>query len=123
MKIYLLISICLCALSVIFGAFGAHKFKDLLDSLGRSETYNTAVLYQMFHALGMMLTFILGKIMDIDTDLCLKIFLVGIILFSGSLYLYSLNGPKWLVHITPIGGLFLISGWVSLFIKIFSIKN
>ena len=119
----LLISILLSGLSVVFGAFGAHKFKVILDEVGRSDTYDTAVLYQMFHSLAMILTFLLGKAMNINVDLCLKLFLVGIVLFSGSLYIYSLNGPKWLAHITPLGGLFFIFGWISLFVKVFSIKN
>ena len=125
MNSYLLIGISLCGLSVIFGAFGAHLFKDILLE-GEKPTniiYDKAVLYQIFHSLAIILTFIIGKTMKINLDLCMIMFISGILFFSGSLYIYSLSKIQWFVHITPIGGTLLMCGWISLFIKIISIKN
>jgi uncharacterized membrane protein YgdD (TMEM256/DUF423 family) len=103
------------AISVMLGAFGAHALKDSLTASGRLETYETAVKYQMYHSLAMIL---LGVIMLNFQHRFLNYasysFLLGIIIFSGSLYALCATGITKLGAITPIGGLFLIAGWVLL---------
>ncbi|MBE0469465.1 MAG: DUF423 domain-containing protein [Methyloprofundus sp.] len=119
------VTLFLCALcafiAVAMGAFGAHGLQDILtpDMLA---VYKTAVTYQMWHALGLGLIALL-RAQHPEVNL-LKYaawtMFSGIILFSGSLYLLSLSGLKWLGMITPIGGVCFLAAWVL--IMIFSIK-
>ena len=105
-------------LVVILGAFGAHGLKDILDEYGKS-IYEKAVLYHMFHTMAILL---LGLIEKNQSELQLSLagwaFIFGIILFSGSLYVLAVTGIKSLGMVTPIGGVFFIIGWVSLFFKV-----
>jgi uncharacterized membrane protein YgdD (TMEM256/DUF423 family) len=101
----------LLALSaVLLGAFGAHALKDILQERGSSATWETAVRYQMWHALALILISLLNQKPPIRpiTGYCL---IAGTLLFSGSLYGLALGGPIWLGPITPLGGLCLIIGW------------
>ncbi len=105
--------------SVILGAFGAHLLKDLL-SVDELSSFKTGVRYQMFHALGII---ILSLNQDNFTDKLnrvLQIMSFGVILFSFSIYLLSLQNIlniklSFLGVITPIGGLFLITSWMLIF--------
>ena len=105
-------------LVVILGAFGAHGLKDILDEYGKS-IYEKAVLYHMFHTMAIL---VLGLIEKIQPEMQLSLagwaFLIGIILFSGSLYILAVTGFKWMGMITPIGGVMFIIGWVMLFLKV-----
>ena len=99
------------ALAVMTGAFGAHALKGRLDS-AMLEVYKTAVLYHMIHALGLFaVAWIAGQTHDGRASLAGGLLVAGIVLFSGSLYLLSVTGVKWLGAITPIGGLCFIVGW------------
>lgn len=119
-KIFLLLGALSGALSVAIGAFGAHAFKATLLETGRLDVYETAVKYQFYHALALILTGILafkieGKLLNYSG----YSFVVGSIIFSGSLYILCLSGiSKW-GAVTPIGGLFLIAGWLFLFIAVY----
>jgi uncharacterized membrane protein YgdD (TMEM256/DUF423 family) len=108
------------AISVILGAFGAHALKDSLTESGRLETYETAVKYQMYHSLALIL---LGILMIHFQHKFLSYasysFIVGTIIFSGSLYALCATGISKLGAITPIGGVFLIAAWVLLAIGIY----
>lgn len=107
------------AIAVALGAFGAHALKDKL-----SERYlaiwETAVQYQMFHALGLLAIGILmsSSLLGPSTTLSWAGYLLlgGIIIFSGSLYALSLSGIGVLGAITPIGGVAFIVGWLLLII-------
>jgi len=104
-------------LSVIFGAFGAHYLKNTLNDYSLS-VFQTGVLYQFFHSIGIILVVLLSVSKDnLNLDLSIWFFTLGIILFSGSLYLLAITGLKWLGAITPIGGFFFILGWMLLFLK------
>ena len=106
------------ALVVMLGAFGAHGLKDILDDYSRS-VYEKAVLYQMFHTIMIILLGVMDKVQpQINLYWAGLSFLLGIILFSGSLYLLAITGLKWLGAITPIGGLFFILGWSIIFWKL-----
>ncbi len=98
-------------LSVALGAFGAHSLKGVLDGYGKS-IYEKAVLYQMFHTMAL---FALGMLQHLYKETPFSPagwgFLVGIILFSGSLYLLAGTGIKWLGAITPAGGVAFLFGW------------
>jgi len=105
-------------LSVALGAFGAHTLKNVLDDYGKS-IYQKAVLYQMFHTIAL---FVVGTLQHLVKDTPFSIagwgFLIGILLFSGSLYLMATTGTKWLGAITPFGGVGFLFGWFWLVITI-----
>lgn len=106
-----------CMGGVILGAFGAHALKENLEQREMVEVWKTAVSYQMWHGLALILigaTEIFKKV-----TLPLLCFTVGIVFFSGSLYWLSLDGPRWLGPITPLGGLLMITGWSVFIIGIF----
>jgi uncharacterized membrane protein YgdD (TMEM256/DUF423 family) len=105
-------------LVVILGAFGAHGLKDILDEHGKS-IYEKAVLYHMFHTMAILVVGLIEKFQpEIQLHLAGLAFLIGIILFSGSLYILAVTGFKWMGMITPFGGVFFIIGWVLLFLKV-----
>ena len=107
----------LSMLSVVLGAFGAHYLKNTLNDYSLS-VFQTGVLYQFFHSIGILVLVLLSKsINNLNLDLSIWFFTIGIILFSGSLYLLAITGLKWLGAITPIGGMFFILGWMFLFMK------
>lgn len=112
-KQILIIGAVISLLSVVIGAFGAHGLEKLLTENGRVETFETAVRYQFYHALGIILiglTTVHFPHKLIRTSVWLMI--IGIIIFSGSLYIYSLTQIKIFVMITPLGGVSFILGWV-----------
>src|ERR1700730_6110037 len=100
-------------LSVVFGAFGAHLLKDRLtpDELA---IYQTGVQYQMFHAIGILLIALLIDRLPSQklASWAARLLIIGILLFSGSLYVLALSGIKVLGAITPLGGVAFIAGWI-----------
>ena len=102
----------IAALSVLLGAFGAHGLKTLL-SLEYLAIFETAVRYQLYHALGLMLMGISGFHLPDNLIYLPSYFLIfGTVIFSGTLITLVLTDLKWLGAITPIGGLSLIIGWL-----------
>ena len=104
----------LAALAVILGAFGAHAFQAKLAETGRTATYETAVKYHFYHALGLLLVAILTQQFQQKLQLVKFLLVIGVIIFSGSLYLLCATGITWLGAITPIGGASLITAWLLL---------
>lgn len=104
------------ALAVGLGAFGAHGLEPLLIQNGRLDTFETAVSYHFYHTLGLLGLGILALIKPEWKGLSLAAWgmFLGILIFSGSLYILSLTGITWLGAITPIGGVGFILGWLAL---------
>jgi len=104
------------ALAVGLGAFGAHGLEPILIQNGRLDTFETAVSYHFYHTLGLLGLGILAMIKPEWKGLSLAAWgmLLGILIFSGSLYILSLTGITWLGAITPIGGVGFILGWLAL---------
>lgn len=106
------------ALAVVFGAFGAHAFKKRFTA-EQLQSYEVGVKYQMYHAIILL---VLGFNLNMDTVIqryMVWCFILGIGLFSFSIYALSWSGAqgkKWrfLGPVTPVGGLFLVVGWVLL---------
>lgn len=98
------------ATAVILGAFGAHALRSMLgpQQLG---WWQTAVQYQMAHALALLLIAVLRQP---RARLAAALMSLGVLIFSGTLYLMALGLPHWLGAITPLGGLLLIAGWLLL---------
>ena len=96
------------------GAFGAHGLKTRVDA-DLLVVFETGVRYQMYHALALLLVgWGTARWPGVWANMAGWLFLVGILVFSGSLYLMTLTGARWLGAITPIGGLAFILGWVTL---------
>jgi uncharacterized membrane protein YgdD (TMEM256/DUF423 family) len=108
------------ALAVAIGAFGAHGLAETLELHGRTDTFETGVKYHFYHAFAMLLVGVIshfpysGKLLSWSS----RLFLVGILIFSGSLYILSLTGITWLGAITPIGGVAFIAGWILIFVAV-----
>ncbi len=104
------------ALAVAAGAFGAHGLRSRLDAYSLS-VYEKAVFYHFVHALGILCIAILARTSTITpsgANRTAGLLLLGILIFSGSLYALSLTGIRMLGAITPIGGLAFIAGWLLL---------
>ena len=95
---------------VAFGAFGAHLFRGLLERLGTAQIWQTAVLYHLVHAVVLL---VLSGWRPVPR-FAYNLILTGVLIFSGSLYALALTNIKWLGVITPLGGICLLSGWVTL---------
>ena len=119
-KIIIAIAAFLLAIAVAAGAFGAHALKSTLTA-ERLETWQTAVQYHAWHALGLMLIALLGAQFQIVVTWPASLILAGILVFSGSLYILCLSGASWLGAVTPIGGVAFIAGWILLGIQV--LKN
>jgi len=119
----------LLALSVILGAFGAHSLENYLQP-EQLKAWNTAVQYQVYHALGILILALFADKVFIKKERIryAQIFLfVGIVLFSGSLYFLSTRSMigvnlSWLGPITPLGGVCFIAGWVMATFALFKEK-
>lgn len=106
--------------AVILGALGAHALKNRLTAAGRLEAWETASLYHAIHAVALVAALVAvqqacsqGDIRAVMAWRRVAIaWLVGIALFSGSLYALSLQAPSWLGPVTPLGGVALIVGWI-----------
>ncbi len=103
------------ALAVLFGAFGSHALRNSIsaDSL---STWRTAVDYQFWHALVLVASAALGP--GIWSSRAARVaalaFVIGVILFSGSLFALVLGAPRMVGAITPLGGIVLVGAWLSL---------
>lgn len=97
-------------LAVALGAFGAHALKDTLIANNTTEVWKTAVLYHFVHAVALLVLATLPGAGRLTAGL----FIAGIVLFSGSLYLLALTNLKWLGPITPLGGICFLAGWLCL---------
>ena len=118
MKILLLLGSAAAFLFVAIGAFGAHALSDRLEEAGRTDTFETGVMYHMIHAMAIIAAAILMRFLS-STGLVYGAgwaFFAGIIIFSGSLYALSLTGIRVFGAITPIGGAAFLAGWVMIFI-------
>jgi uncharacterized membrane protein YgdD (TMEM256/DUF423 family) len=123
-KVFLLIGTVLAGLAVALGAFGAHGLRKIVDA-DTVAVYQTGVQYQMYHALALLGVGILAdRINNSFVGYAGFLFIGGVVLFSGSLYLIaSLKAMNKEVStaigiMTPIGGLLFILGWIMLFIAL-----
>lgn len=120
MSIFLAIGALLGAIGVALGAFGAHALQKRLTPQ-KLTTFETGVRYHFYHALALV---VVGLLNTAQPDLALVgvagwLFIVGVLLFSGSLYGLALGGPRWLGPVTPLGGLAFLAGWLVLMFAAF----
>jgi uncharacterized membrane protein YgdD (TMEM256/DUF423 family) len=118
------------ALAVILGAFGAHGLEKITTDEKILHAFQTGVQYQMYHALALLaVAIIFEKFPNRWIKWAGNSFIIGIILFSGSLYLLAIlkvqesNAIKFVGPVTPLGGIFFIAGWLLLLTGIFNKKG
>jgi len=97
-------------LAVALGAFGAHGLKEILVRNDTAAVWQTAVLYHLIHA---VMLFVLASRNPLARFPWLA-FLIGIVIFSGSLYLLAITNVRWLGVVTPFGGASFLAGWLCL---------
>ena len=110
--------------SVALGAFGAHALKGKIAE-NLASAFQTAVYYHMFHTLALLaLAVLMWQLAEIPKTILAVayLWLAGILLFSGSLYGLALGGPSWLGPLTPMGGLFILAGWLVLCLAAMALK-
>ncbi len=114
-KLFIILGSCCGMLAVIFGAFGAHALKGRLDDYAMG-VFETAVQYHFYHSFALLAVGIIALSQPHSAMLRSSgwLFFLGLVIFSGSLYLLSLSGLRWLGAIAPLGGLALIGGWACL---------
>jgi uncharacterized membrane protein YgdD (TMEM256/DUF423 family) len=102
-------------LAVLLGAFAAHGLRGHLDIV-LLGSFKTGVQYQMYHALALVLIGVLARLYPAQRLLRWSgvLFMTGILLFSGSLYMLALTQISWFGPITPLGGLAFMAGWLAL---------
>ena len=112
-------------LGVAIGAFGAHALKATLIERGMMQAWETGSRYHLLHA--MALVGVAAWVRGVEAshgarlmDWAARLWCLGIVLFSGSLYWLALGGPRWLGPVTPFGGVALMAGWLLLAIAAFS---
>lgn len=114
MKLFLLLGVINGFLAVALGAFGAHGLEGKLSEKALN-TWEKAVHYQMFHSMALFVTgLLIAKIEGIGMTWAGWMFFIGILLFSGSLYIYSTTSIKLFAMITPFGGVSFLIGWIIL---------
>lgn len=112
----------LAAITVILGAIGAHTLRNILSEV-QLNSFATGVRYQYYHIFAMLFAVILGKQFDVNLKAPLWLFAIGTLFFSSSIFLLStipvhgMEGVRALGPITPVGGLILVAGWLSLAIQ------
>jgi uncharacterized membrane protein YgdD (TMEM256/DUF423 family) len=114
-RIFFILGTLLGALSVALGAFGAHALRDRIEA-GLLANYQTGVSYMFYHALALFVVVLAltrwpGSNQPVWAG---WLFVVGIVFFSGSLFLMAFTGQRWLGAVTPIGGVAFIAGWLLL---------
>ena len=116
----LIITCFLGLITIVLGAFGAHALKDVL-TLQEISSFETGVRYQMYHVIVLLFVNIYDGFSSKQKNTISYLFFVGILLFSGSIYIIQLTSisVKSIWFVTPLGGLFLISGWISMIIIFF----
>ena len=111
---FLVIGSILAGCGVAAGAFGAHALKEILDA-PMLQVFETATRYVMYHAFGLcVVSWAIDRYPGQGLEKSAWLFLLGILLFSGSLYVVSLAGIRWVGAVTPIGGLAFMAGWALL---------
>lgn len=123
-QLFLSIASILGGLSVAAGAFGAHALREKISERSL-EIFDTGARYQMYHALALLIVALLLSRTDSPPTTLIAsgwLFIIGIAIFSGSLYALSLTSVKSLGAIAPLGGAALMAGWGALAFAAWSLK-
>jgi uncharacterized membrane protein YgdD (TMEM256/DUF423 family) len=124
MKVWLAIAAINGFVAVAAGAFGAHALQARLDTHAL-QTFETGARYQMYHALAISLAAFSMREAGAASaaQIAATLFLIGIVLFSGSLYALALTGARPFAFVTPFGGAAFLAGWIALALAAFRIPR
>lgn len=124
MKKYLIFAVFSGAISVALGAFGAHGLKEVLVP-EKLNSFLTGVRYQMIHSLFLMIMILIPVISKKVKKTLAFILVMGVLCFSGSIYLLSLNlvDSKYIWFVTPLGGLLMLVAWLGLAFSLLKVKS
>lgn len=124
MRVWLAIAAINGFLAVAAGAFGAHALQSRLDTHAL-QTFETGARYQMYHALAIGLATFAMRVASASSaaQIAAALFLIGIVLFSGSLYALALSGARPFAFVTPFGGAAFLAGWTALAVAAFRIAR
>jgi uncharacterized membrane protein YgdD (TMEM256/DUF423 family) len=123
-RIFLSLAAILAGLSVAAGAFGSHALREKISDRSL-EIFEVGTRYQMYHALALLVVgLLLSRIESPPATMIASgwLFIIGIVIFSGSLYALSLSGVKFLGAIAPLGGAAFLAGWGALAFAVWSLK-
>ncbi len=113
-RLFFLVGSISALIAVVLGAFGAHGLKGRLTT-EMLNAFEVGVRYQIYHALALLaVAWAFSRWPRAEVTAAGWLFVAGTIIFSGSLYLLSLTGVRWIGAITPIGGVAFLLGWLSL---------
>ena len=118
MKLFIILGALCTMMSVGTGAFGAHGLEGKLSDKYMS-VWGKAVNYQMYHGLGLIIIGVISGTTSINVNWAGWLLFLGVVFFSGSLYILALTQIRILGAITPIGGVLFIAGWLMLIISTF----
>ncbi len=118
MKLFIILGAICTMMSVGTGAFGAHGLEGKLSDKYMS-VWEKAVNYQMYHGLGLIIIGVISGTTSINVNWAGWLLFLGVVFFSGSLYILALTQIRILGAITPIGGVLFIAGWLMLIISTF----
>lgn len=118
MKVFIILGALCTMMSVGTGAFGAHGLENKLSDKYMS-VWEKAVNYQMYHGLGLLIIGVIGGTTSINVNWAGWLIFLGVVFFSGSLYILALTQIRILGAVTPIGGVLFIAGWLMLIISTF----
>jgi uncharacterized membrane protein YgdD (TMEM256/DUF423 family) len=110
---WIAVAAALGALGVALGAFGAHGLAARVSPEALAS-WRTAVQYHLVHAVALLALGLHASATGRSAPLPAALFTAGVVLFSGSIYLLVLGGPRWLGPVTPVGGLAFVAGWLAL---------
>ena len=114
-------------LGVALGAFGAHGLQTLLNERGTAQSWETAARYQLLHTMALLGVAAWlragGGAGTVRMLWAARCWCAGIVLFSGSLYVYAVGGTRFLVFVTPIGGVTLMAGWLMVIAAAWVVKD
>ncbi len=112
------------ATGVALGAFGAHGLREALTERGMTVAWETGARYQLLHAVALIGLAAWAQrtngAANARAGWAARCWVAGVVIFSGSLYLLALGGPRWLGPVTPLGGILLMLGWVFLIAAAFA---
>lgn len=121
MKLFIILGALCTMMSVGTGAFGAHGLEGKLSDKYMS-VWEKAVNYQMYHGLGLIIIGVISGTTSINVNWAGWLLFLGVVFFSGSLYILALTQIRILGAITPIGGVLFIAGWLMLIISTFKLS-
>ena len=124
MKKFLFIGAFFCFLGVLAGVLGSHVFKKLLTQMNSTANFSIATDYMFYHGFGLMgVGLMKGRSPETPFQFAGWLFVAGSIMFQGNLYLISVSGIRVFQILTPVGGICLMAGWLTLIILTARIKK